>query len=237
MISVTIYGSCVSRDTLRISGEGFKLDSYFARSSWISAAGPPVRKPSVAPRLKSAFQERMLYQDFDSTILAALARSSSDLILLDLIDERSGVLPVVSGGFVTRLAEQKRSGWLDHTPHSRVLEFGTDSHFEKFSQAASKVAEALDSKTILMLQPRFASHAIDNTPFPLSLGFESEKWDEMYERYYDFVRQLGFAVALSPEDLCVTTSSHTWGAAQYHFIDDFYHWAAGEARSAVATSH
>src|SRR5699024_2892930 len=96
---------CVSRDVARISSESITVEDYVARSSWISAAGPPVAIPSTQSKLASDFQRRQVISDYQSNAIARASASNSDLILFDLVDERFGVYPARAGGYITYLNE------------------------------------------------------------------------------------------------------------------------------------
>lgn len=223
---VGIYGSCISRDIFNLERPGLEMSGYFARSSWISATNPSVPRPTVQSRLTSPFQQRMVERDFMSSSIAGLLALDSDLILLDLIDERAGVVRAESGGYLTYLSEMKGSGWLDHVNHSSLIRFGTPMHLKLFKDAALKVLESLNGRRVVVLASKFASNTEDGKTVPPASGRSAEEWNDLYAEYFGVLEQIGFDVLRMPDELCIADSKHRWGVAPYHYIEDFYSEAA-----------
>lgn len=230
-LEVSVYGSCVSRDVVRVAESSLELKSYYARSSWISATTPPVALPNEPSKLSSAFQQRMLEYDYQSRALNGAAASTEDLVLMDLVDERLGVYPVKPFGYVTWLNELNHSGWLPHTPHEGLIDFGSDKHFSLFKDAVPLVVEKLHDKNSVLLKFKFAGDSIEGLEVPETRGKSGSWWDEQYERYYDAAEDAGMTLLEVPAQYCVTTKDHRWGIAQYHYVDDFYFWVAEKLRA------
>ncbi len=78
----------------------------------------------------------MVSGDVRGDLVTVLERhaASLDVLLLDLIDERGGVIPV-GGGYVTKLSEMWGAGGREVATGLPVLEFGTDEHFEAWALA------------------------------------------------------------------------------------------------------
>lgn len=233
-LEVSVYGSCVSRDVVRVAESALELKSYYARSSWISSTTEPVVLPSQPSKLSSAFQQRMVEYDYQSRALRGAASSTGDVVLLDLVDERLGVYPVQPTGYVTWLNELNHSGWLPLTPHGPLIEFGSDEHFALFEQATQQVADKLESTNAVLLKFKFAAESIEGLQVPETRGKPGAWWDEQYERYYAAAEDAGIALLEVPTELCVTTEGHQWGIAQYHYVDDFYLWVVDHLRSVAS---
>lgn len=225
-LNVSIYGSCVLRDMFNARRTLLQLDAYFARTSWISATGVPVSRPDTPSKLTSAFQQKNLERDFRSTVLPQLKGLNSDLLLLDLVDERSGVLSDGKGGYVTNLAELKHSGWKTHLKNFEAIAFGTDTHFDLFRNAARKLKHELNGTELIVFRVTFAEQDIDGRMISASGGKNPKEWNELYSRYYDLLNELGFAVIDVPERFCLSDPNHRWGVAPYHYIPEFYDWIA-----------
>ena len=66
---------------------------------------------------------------------ARASRGDIDVVLIDLIDERGGVIPL-GGGYVTKLSEMWGAGGREIAAAGLpLLEFGTDPHFTAWSAA------------------------------------------------------------------------------------------------------
>lgn len=93
-VRVAIIGSCVTRDLFEIetnSLSNFEIVFYSARSSISSY----LSLPNTDPRLKiagSGFEERRSQFDLEKSHWDNLERSRPDIILIDLVDERIGLI-------------------------------------------------------------------------------------------------------------------------------------------------
>ena len=148
-MNVAIYGSCVSRDVLRVHPVA-PVAAYAARSSWVSALTPPVAEPDADIGLASDFQARMVRDDFASTAPAAL--DAGDALLLDLTDERFGVIEY-GGGFITPSNEFRRSAWNDVVVGRRIP-FASDEHVALFRELAPRMKERLRGRRAWVLRAR-----------------------------------------------------------------------------------
>lgn len=234
-LDIAVYGSCVARDVVRVASESLELRSYFARSSWISATNPAVDIPGAESALSSAFQQRMLENDFSSSALRRAVNTQSDVLVLDLVDERLGVYPVNRGGYLTWLNELNHSGWLKCVPHGPLIEFGTDEHFSLFKSSAQIVSSTVELEKTVLLRFNFAEASREGQAVPETKGKPAKWWNEQYARYYDAAADEGIAVIEVPSELCVSTEQHLWGIAQYHFVNEFYEWVSLELARRFST--
>ncbi|WP_342318180.1 DUF6270 domain-containing protein [Corynebacterium mayonis] len=228
MHDVTVFGSCISRDVFSQPLEHLRLRAYFARSSWISATSAPVPRPKQPSSLESSFQQRMLENDFRSSVLPQLDRLEPQILLLDLVDERSGVLRTIDGGYITDLSELKHSGWRDQLRGPRKVPFGSDEHFDLFRAATPAVFRAAKKHKIVVLQSLFATRDLEGERLADLNGREITEWNNLYSPYFTFLDDFGANILKVPEELCVADSNHRWGTAPYHYIPEFYEWVAKE---------
>ncbi|MBM7824608.1 hypothetical protein JOD55_000435 [Arcanobacterium pluranimalium] len=227
MTNVFIYGSCVSRDVVRVAAEKHNLvaTDYHARSSWVSKFSPPTQLPNVASALTSPFQQRMVNNDFQSIKFDETPMTSSDIVLLDLIDERYGVF-VSPNGYITSSTELYNSQWLKHMYHGDLIQFGTRTHFELFKKASLDLLTHLNGAKTLLIKSDFASKTDLDESVPYVLGRSAEEWADIYQPYYEHLSQLGMTILDVPSELCLATKNHLWGLAPFHYIDAFYLWVA-----------
>lgn len=229
-----ILGSCVSRDMAALHRE-CSVIVYVARQSLVSAVSPAA---GVEPgELASAFQRRMLESDLASTGLDLLEQHARelDLVVIDLVDERLGLVPLPDGGYVTDSQELKTSGTKSQlSVAGDDIEFGTDVHFRLWSEAAQRVvdrlrrAELLD-RTVVLRTP-FADHTNDGVSVAPFMGRDARAWDALYDRYFARLHELGLTVAALPHELATSDPAHRWGPAPYHYNPDAYAWLMSAAR-------
>lgn len=236
-----IYGSCVSRDTFEFLPDSYKLLTYVARQSAISVGAPA---DGVASRLKdlpSAFQNRMVSGDVRGDMLAVVERHAADIdvLLIDLIDERGGVLPL-GGGFVTKLSELWSAGGREIAAGVRLLAFGSDDHFAAWRRAFDHIVDELDRlglrRRTLVLKTPWAALAPDGSDIPIPDWMTPpDTANHLYERYFRHVADLGLAVVELPDDLARSPLDHRWGPSPFHYTEQAYRFLADQivARAAA----
>ena len=136
--NLMIYGSCVSRDAFPLLGSDFKLLSYVARQSMISAISKPTTLLEGSD-LASAFQNRSLAGDIRSNLLQMVRRHAADIdvLVIDLTDERLGVIQLPDGAHVTHSHELSSSGRLDGVQgRLRYIDVLTERHWTLWESAA-----------------------------------------------------------------------------------------------------
>lgn len=141
---IDIWGSCVSRDTLEYMPD-IAVGAYVARQSAIVSLSPASDVAVPSDRLGSDFQKRMLEGDRGADVVARLSEPGATLLLLDLVDERRGVWEFPSGAFLTNSVEAHHVGIEVWGPAAgaRLIEFGTDEHFELWKRGFVTVAKRL----------------------------------------------------------------------------------------------
>lgn len=226
MKNVAVFGSCVSRDAVELMRDRCDPVHYTARQSWISANSKPTWAPPV-DRLKSGFQKRTLRRDFASSLLGEirLETPAADLVLIDLVDERLGVIQTWPGRYVTVTSELGRSGWLtgDRWIRRKRSALGDSEHFDLFSRGALEVRRALMEsnawdKTVVFKAP-FASQTDQGDATGLEAGLPAEQWNELYEPYYRLLGDFGFKVVEPHEEEVRSSETHKWGPAPYHYAE------------------
>ncbi|HET7397099.1 MAG TPA: DUF6270 domain-containing protein [Intrasporangium sp.] len=236
---VLIHGSCVSRDTFEVLPGSFRLLTYVARQSWVSAGVPAEGVAGRLKQLPSAFQDRVVRGDVRGDLLEVLERLAGeiDVVLVDLVDERGGVVSV-GGGYVTKLSELWSAGGAAATSGGRHVAFGTDEHFALWSAAVERVAarlRALDLfDKVIVLRTPWASDMPSGAKVPVP-GWMTppDVANEQYERYFARLAEVGFEMIRLPDELAQSTETHKWGPSPFHYTDEAYAHLAGEIRARV----
>ena len=224
---VLVYGSCVARDMVEFLGPGFQLVGYSARQSMISAMSPPVGLPTE-PNLSSPFQARMVTDDFGSSVAERIrsAGADVDLLVLDLVDERLGVLALPGGRYLTRSQELIESGRLVHLPPAAPhIRFGTNDHLLLWRAAARGFVELLRTAGLLertlLIEATFASTTDTGGPANRWWGEPARVWNQRYRPYHDELTSAGLPTHVIGAG-AIAASGHRWGPAAYHYVDDTY---------------
>lgn len=234
-----IYGSCVSRDTFKYLPERYALHRYVARQSLISAGNTASGVKEKLSPLKSQFQQRMVAGDLEGNLYSSLqnAAASVDLVLIDLVDERGGVVKL-GGGYATKLNEFWGAGGREASRGAHQLAFGSDEHFSLWAAGATRLVEELNRLDLLgrtvVLRAEWASTFEDGEAFtvPDWMTAPSEA-NQAYERYFGYLGRLGLRIVALPHNLAHTSRDHEWGASPFHYQDTAYEYFAREINNAV----
>lgn len=229
-----IWGSCVSRDTFGFLPERFRLTTYVARQSLISAGNDASRIRSQLTPLDSAFQQRMVRGDLAGDLFRRLdaVGDEIDLMLIDLVDERSGVVDFGDGTFATRLTEFWGSGGREASKGCSVFTVGAARHLELWSDNAQRLTQKLRDQGLLDRTLVLRTDWADR--FENGDTLEAPGWmmtpaeaNEAYSPYFGALGELGFSVLELPGELARTSAAHQWGASPFHYQDAAYRFLAG----------
>src|SRR5699024_5603239 len=150
---VTVYGSCVARDTVDLAGsDHFDVVSYVARQSLLPADHDAAAHFPAQAEIGSDFQRRMMTGDFAGDLEERLADAApeTDVLLWDLADERHCVHVFDDGSVVTRSIDIVRQPEvLSVVEGARHIPFGTDEHFELWAPQAEKLHGRLEELELL----------------------------------------------------------------------------------------
>jgi hypothetical protein len=253
---VFIYGSCVSRDTFEhLDPQQFKLVGYVARQSALSATTRPVEL-MAPPTFESRFQQRMVSGDFASSLRSQVASAAArtDLVLVDLVDERLGAYLLPDGSVITRSVELIESGAEQDLPQgTQHFAFGTQEHFEYWQTAIGYIGECIrhdmPQATVVLLDIPWAESSKTGEQTPDSFGVSARDANTVFQPYAQFAtRALGAqVVSLDPSEV-MSSPTHPWGDAPFHYAERVYLnivkrltgaegrvvWAAGATRTRAA---
>lgn len=145
-MKVAIFGSCVSRDTCEYMPESEVL-TYVARHSVTSLDRPHGPEHVDLTELTSPFQRRMVTGDLKGNGLSRITKNADkfDLVLIDLVDERLGYWLFADGTTMTNSMEVASCGAAREARRAgaRLIEFGTDEHFERWRAGFSTLMNGL----------------------------------------------------------------------------------------------
>ncbi|MGP9706990.1 DUF6270 domain-containing protein [Brachybacterium sp. AOP24-D1-21] len=230
-LRVTVYGSCVARDSVALAGGGDQstVTTYIARQSLLSAGSDASDRYPAGARTAHRFRRRMLRADFAGDLEAKLHEfhDVTDVLLWDLADERDGVLVFDDGKVVTRTFDllSEPEVW-EAAQNARHLDFGTDEHFEKWAEKARSFVENLKEmdlfdRTVVLRIP-WAMVTNEGEAAPGSMGKLPIEANYLYERYYDHLVGLGVRTLEIDPELLIADPQHRWGLAPFHYTQDAY---------------
>lgn len=197
-MNIAIFGSCVSRDTAEFIPDA-EVVTYIARQSVTSLESPHGANGINVAGLDSAFQRRMVLSDLKGNGLKRIVKNSRhiDLVLIDLVDERRGFWLFSDGSTMTNSLEIESSGAARAVRRdgARLVEFGTDEHFDTWVTGLDKLMVGLEEAGLrektLFLDIEWAS-AVDGAQHAQNDGIAKlgRKWRKLQRGTRDAGRVL-----------------------------------------------
>lgn len=234
IVRTFIWGSVVSRETFEYLPSRFRLLKYVARQSIVSAGTDADHLKGQLRPIESPLQRRMVHADLAGSGHKDLmsAAPEIDLLLLDIVDERGGIIDLGSS-YATRLHELWTAGGQQAAKGRPHIAFATDEHFALWSVAADRLRAHLAELGLidrtLVLRTPWANLYEDGQEFKAPPWMVSAVHaNANYERYFSHLGKLGFRVLSLPQSLARTTTEHRWGASPFHYTDQAYRYLAAE---------
>ncbi|EOR03423.1 DUF6270 domain-containing protein [Acinetobacter sp. ANC 3926] len=223
-----ILGSCISRDVFLPSyREDIGSIGYYPRTSFARLALEPVESIPDLNELSSPFQRKIVKQDMKLDVLHALATTSFDYILIDLIDERYGLVKY-GNTFITNSYEVNVSGILGNVSQLEKIEAGSDEFYSLWEKGFKVFVDYCEENNLLdkviVNKVYWASMLDDASPIP---NLDKEKiiinnsvLDKLYSIMQKYISESNFIVY--PKSYFVAKKDHKWGVMPFHYVDSFY---------------
>lgn len=218
----------------------FETGPYIARQSWISAFSEPTPAPPTPSELTSKFQQRMVDGDLSSSVPYRLAQEASniDAVLVDLVDERYGVVPTAEG-YVTNSYDLRNAKWKEQLAVGEVLALGTPKHFDQWTVAADKMIalfQELDlTHRVYLVDTKYAKLTSRGEDFEGRALTPSVR-DAQFAPYYEYLRKSPLSRIEMPDEFAVADGEHMWGVEPFHYIQEYYKFMADELEKCISAS-
>ena len=201
-----------------------------ARQSLISAFSPADTSLLGEVDADSAFQRRMLENDWRASLVPLLEAKATeiDVLLWDLCDERLGVRELGDGSFVTRSVDLMSTGVDARLGDSTTpVDFGSPRHRGLWEAALVEWRAALERCGLLgrliLVAPPWAESALDGAKSPTSFGRTARDANSIFADYHRAaVRELGCPIVTISEAEARSDPDHQWGLAPFHYSPSNY---------------
>lgn len=233
-MTFSVVGSCVTRDASDVGEKPLSRPiHYFSRTRVQSIVSPPTSIDPDEIVLSSAFQRRVIYEDFRKDAVHTL-RAIDHPIVIDLIDERFPLYKSESG-VVTGSMYLFDSG----VSADRLTKVAEDTELladGPFAQAADAFAALLPvDQPIVVHRALWATHDADGALLekPL-LAARSNDWlNRAYDLLGEALGERGRFVA-PDEAVRKADPNHKWGVAPFHYVSPYYDDLADQVRQVLA---
>lgn len=243
--SVFLFGSALLTDSVsNIRLNDVSVLRSVSRQSLISSMSIPwpfdpkyLSDESIKP-----WQRRMLHDDFQSSLPTQVHELSleTDLILMDLVDERFGVYRDPSGKTMTDSVILRS---LDCFPSLidgfSKIQFGSDLHFELWTKSVDDFSKFLSSLGLkgktLVLKNHWATSTIEGKLIDSGvIKGDPKRMNSLYERYFGYLKnEAKFNLIEIPRELCRADLNHKWGKSFVNYDNQVYDFVASRIKSTL----
>ena len=237
MITVSIHGSCVSRGLFDISEFGkaqFEVKEYIAKNNIFSLFSDKteienIKKVSDPHSLD--WNTRMVYYDSQKLVFDALSNSESDYLIIDLIDQRLGMITDKNRKRILTNSESlKRMNVydkIDMPNNISIHSFNYSETYKHFLQYALAIKQIYHPKQIFIIEA-FPVMAYYNKNGSIQFFNEenvkkSIDMRKMLDMQYSILEEVldGSYVIKFPNQI-IGKEDHKFGLASTHFETDYY---------------
>lgn len=229
---ISIFGSCTTRDCFRIfPSSAFKLRSYVARESVVSAVSKPIPLELDAIHLTSQWQKTAVWQDFNKTAFDMFRNDGSEWLMIDLIDERFA-LTRIGDTYVTKSSVAVESGVLsDEDGTVPRVSNGKDYFVDKkclreyIFEFGRRILEIYAPDHIII--HRATAIEYYKTSEGKLCRYPSEGTDRNLNNLINYMYLVLKEVFPQAHEIeCISwyygSESHVWGLASVHYEDGYY---------------
>lgn len=226
--TVSIFGSCISRDALEYDGERrLRLATYLARQSLFSAAAPPVPFSEDEICNASSFRRSMVAHDLRKDAFQVFREDQSEYLMIDLIDERFKVAEF-RGSVVTVSNEFTESGILGGEELRFYEKRIDDPRFlEAIDLFCQRVHELYPDERVIIHWGRFLDRYRTKeggmARFPIRTCVQNKKNNTLLAWMYSRLQKNlpgAYVIDICENYLCDET--HKWGLNPIHYEPDYY---------------
>lgn len=248
--TISIFGSCVSRDIFAIAKNGtkrFSIQGYIARQSIVSALAKPLHCVINQIQLTSNFQKKLIHNDISKSTFDILKESNSKYLLIDFIDERFE-LAEFQGSIITLSAEFIASNYANIKELAKVERGKCDDGYwingrkleTYISEFVNQLLKIFKPENIIIHRALFTNSYLDNEncikKFSEDKIEQHTKINDLLNYMYDNIsKQLVVSKSISLADQFHASEKHKWGLAGMHFQTKYYEVVLDELNKIINT--
>ena len=231
MNKVAIYGSCVTRDAFEFDDGGFDVKGkYFSRTSIASQISRPSNIILTDLDTDSQWIKWLIHTDFRKTFFEQLQEKDFDVLVIDLMTEKKGLLRT-SQGIVTRSDDFVRANAKKQITGTVIPPFSYEAvkyFYRSIDCFCEKLLEVCENKLIIIHE----AYQTDN----IKSRFRHKRFDrstinnnrivnDFLRKYYQalFKRMPNSLSIRVDARYCLANREHRWGLSSSHYIDQYYY--------------
>lgn len=225
-MNVFIIGSCVTRDafTPDLLRDEFVIKRYWARTSlarFKSGVG------SIHPdeiNVSSKFQKKMIANDINNQLFEEIKVVSTepiDFIILDLVDDRFGLVEFKEGVYITN-SDELRAAKLLNTREAQKIAPNSEEYRSYWEAGLIELLKHFPKEKIIINNVYWSRETElgEGVSSPERIAFCEAVVGGLYEIARKYVPEENFVNY--PSGIFVADSKHRWGKSPFHYTQPVY---------------
>jgi hypothetical protein len=237
MKSISIIGSCVTRDAFEYIKNVAKIDTYIARSSIISLVSekPEFEIPQEYFEIEGLgnFERRMIEYDINKTGLEKLLKSETEYLFFDFIDERFD-LYFKNKNYITKSNYLNKSKITDaFLSEYELIPRKRENTHNLWKESLLKLKDIFEKNNknfkIILNEAKWAEKFLNPETKEIK-GFNAEelktvaRYNSFLQQYQNYFKMVfpNCLIIKADENLCYAHPNNKWGVDYFHFSEDYY---------------
>lgn len=232
--TVAIFGSCVTRDAfeLGVVGEAhYKVGPYLSRTTINSSLASPVAFADLfGGERRKTFEERCVIDDVLKLHFERLEQNPFDYLLIDLIDERHGILAVEGSAICHSVPFMRmaKAFEIDTGKLTRRLSLDPrviEETLDNIPRFLARLGAIIDPKRIILHEALWATHyrSADSKLLAFEKATEIARINDVLRGYYArFKSEAPLSAIAPPDEVCIGDEMHRWNLEPFHYSESYY---------------
>lgn len=226
-MKIFIAGSCVTRDAFTPDTKiDFEIIDYYARYSLARLNYPAVTldisDTIFEKKVPSAFQRKLLKNDFSNNLIENIRRADFDYLVIDCVDERFGLVRYKHLSYLTN-SDELRKADLINTKTALKIPCDEREFHHFWRNGLKKIIEEIGVNKIILNNIYWTNNL--NNGETISTKENVERCNKMVSELYNIAKKEGIPernFVNYPHDILIGDVEHRWGASPFHYVREVY---------------
>lgn len=226
MKKIFIVGSCVTRDAFdtRFTKDTYTISRYLARTSLARLNYKPLNISEGEVDLKSNFQRRVVTKALNGLILDDIKSIDFDYLVLDLVDDRFGLVKVNGEDAFSIFSDELKSSKFISVKEKVKIAPNSQEYRKAWEAGLVDLLKVVSCEKIVVNNVQWSTQTDAGTELsnPDRIAFCTDVVNGLYAIAEKYIPKENFINY--PGDIFVGAENHKWGRSPFHYVDNVYRY-------------